>query len=106
MTVALDYACPLGITWDMYSDCHGPYPKPITSPIWVDTLGYKDVCLAAHQVQTDAGDGPYTLVVTATSVMSTEVSSTASDLMWVGAWVAPPGGGRDVYLPVVLRQSS
>ena len=109
MTVALDYACPLGITWDMYIDCHNAYPTPITSPIWVDTpydYDYEDVCLAAHQVQIGAEDGPYTLVVTATSVMTPGISSTASDMLWVGAWVAPPGGDRDVYLPVVLRQSS
>ena len=79
---------------------------PITQPIWVD--GWKPFWLVT-QVPAGTPNGPYTLFVTATSVLSPEVFAPASDLMWVGAWVAPPPPpppAYPVYLPVVLRESN
>ena len=102
MMVTFSYSSSLGSNWNLYwGTLFGPdVGSPITGPEWVNATGAGDDHVwAVTQVPASAADGPHTLYLTASSGMTT---STATDLMWVGDWVAPAGGNQ-VYLPTLIR---
>jgi hypothetical protein len=108
MTFTLDYTSDLGIAWQAYGgDWTGPdLDDPITGPVPVAPGLYQRFWLISDPTPAGTAAGPYTLLVTATSVLSPTDSFWASDAIWVGGWVAPPppvGQSYWTYLPVVLR---
>jgi hypothetical protein len=107
MTFTLDYTDTLGVGWSIYGgDWAGPDTgDPITPAVAVPSGGWQHLWMISDPVPGDTAAGAYTLVITATSVVSPTDSLWAVDAIWVGDWVAPPTTGYDryVYLPLVVR---
>jgi len=97
-TLAASSTLPAG--WAFYADPQGQ--TPLTGPIRVD-----DVLefWAFGQTPAGAAPGAYELFITARTADTTPASQQATDLLWVGDWVAPPlpPWWRKLYLPLVLK---
>lgn len=93
MTVTLSYnSAPLDVAWHVYSGTQTQpnVSYPITGPFSVQ--GLKFFWLLSDPVPPSVPDGPYTLIVTATSVMTPSDLRWKGDMIWLGNWVAPPLG--------------
>lgn len=108
MTFTLDYTSPLGVEWHLYDDAgfEPDLSNPITPPISVTPGDWRFFWMVSDPVPTGTLSGAHSLVITATSVLTPADSLWASDLIWVGGWVAPPappGYGFQIYLPLVVK---
>lgn len=112
VTVTLDYSSTLGLPWGIYSGTEeGPdFPlieisQPLTLGAWSASTRY---LWMIAEVPTGT-QGAETLVLTATDVTSPTQFAWASDLVWIGEWIAPPPSpfeqSHRIYLPLVLRQA-
>jgi len=112
LTVPFDYSYTLIAAWEIVTGTidrpHEP-PAAITGPF---TLPPGSEQLDRYyfwmlsQVPEDTAAGAYSLAITATDVMSPDLSVQTSDLLWVGEWVAPSQKGDNrVYLPIVVRST-
>ena len=110
MTFTLDYTSTLGVAWQAYGgDWESPdLADPIDGPVLVTPGEYHRLWLISGPAPEGTDAGPYALTVTATSVLSPADSRWATDIVWVGDWVAPPlppeaGQSYQTYLPLILR---
>jgi hypothetical protein len=109
MTLALDYTTTMtGVEWGIYGGtwAEPDLGDPITLPVPVAEGEWKVVWMVSEPVPTSTVAGAYNLSLTATSVVSPSDFLWASDVIWVGTWVAPPpppGYDYHVYLPLVVK---
>jgi hypothetical protein len=99
MAVGLAHSSDLGVAWGLFEDEAGN--QPLRLPITVASFDYKTFYLIGQAVPTSTAAGQYSLVVTATAGGEDRVTSA---LIWLGEWVAPPGGQVKVHLPTVMKQ--
>lgn len=101
---SLSMTSTLDVEWGFYEGTWDApdLNAPISPPFNVESLAY--FWLVSAPVPTTTVDGPYSVVLSATSVLTPSEVRWASDLVWVGGWVAPPlDEGYKVYLPLVVR---
>jgi hypothetical protein len=102
LTFTLVTSSTLDAGWAFYADPQGQ--TPLADPIRVDgtTLDF----WVFGQAPVGATDGAYALFVTARTDDAPPASRQATDLLWVGDWVTPPGPPPwyRLYLPLILRQ--
>ncbi|HSJ57365.1 MAG TPA: hypothetical protein VLC95_09305, partial [Anaerolineae bacterium] len=95
----------LDIGWGFYEGSASALDldAPISQPFSVSGLAY--FWLVSAAVPTTTADGPYSIVLSATAVMTPADARWASDLIWVGDWVAPPlpTTRYRTYLPIVAK---
>lgn len=107
ITTTATFASDLPVAWGLFRDVAGTQPiAPGVAPIVIDGPSWVKSFWAMAEVPGGAAapsPGPYALVVTATEQDDgSQQAHTA--LLWLGGWVAPPGGLRELYLPAVLKQ--
>jgi hypothetical protein len=112
LTVTFDYSSTLNAAWDIVTGTiDGPHEPltPIADPFTLPPLSEpldRTYFWMLSQVPEDTAAGAYTLIITATDVMSRDLNVQTSDLLWVGEWVAPSQKGDNrVYLPIVVRST-
>ena len=102
LTFTLEATSTLPAGWAFYADPAGQ--TPLAGPVQVDNqLEF----WVFGQAPADAADGPYELFVTARTSDTLPADQQATDLMWVGDWVAPPPSPfmHRVYLPLVQKSA-
>jgi len=102
LTFTLEATSTLPAGWAFYADPAGQ--TPLVGPVRVDD--YLEFWVFG-QAPADAADGPYELFVTARTGDALPADQQATDLMWVGDWVAPPPSPflHRVYLPLVQKSA-
>jgi hypothetical protein len=108
LTFTLDYSAPLAVDWRLYGGTwEAPdLNDPLTPPIRVDADGEQQLWFISDPLPGDTADGPCTFILTATNVTSPTDFHWASDLLWVGDWIAPPPAPwqrYQIYLPLVVK---
>jgi hypothetical protein len=92
------------LVWRLYggSSSAPNLGQPLTGPIQVANQATKDVWAVCNPLTADARRGPGALIVTAAPTTQPTASRWASDLFYVGEWVAPapPSDAHRVYLPI------
>ncbi len=101
MQATLQVTSTLDVDWGLYEGSYDApnLDRPIAGPV---SFGTKDVWAVSGPVPEGADPGAYTITVRATKSGSTD-ERVATDLVWVGDWVAPPAGAAVVHLPLLQR---
>jgi len=102
LTFTLEASSTLAAGWSFYADPQGQ--TPLAGPIRVDDVLEFWVF---GQAPAGAAPGAYELFVIARTADITPASQQATDLLWVGDWVAPPlpPWWHKLYLPLVLKNA-
>ena len=104
-TVNLDYEIEstLGLDWGLYfgSDTAPDLNQPLADPFALS--GFHDLWLVSEALAEETPAGPYSVQLTLTNVADATDSQIASDIFWVGDWVAPPTGPANPFLPLIVR---
>jgi len=105
MAFSLSVTSTLDTGWGYYhGDWNGPdLESPLTQPFLASNLTY--FWLVSAPIPTTTTPGPYSVVLSATAAMAPSDVRWASDLLWVGNWVAPPlpETWYRVYVPLVTK---
>ncbi len=92
----------ISMTWSL---CQGTYSAPNKSaPILATylTKGNETVWLVGT-VPAGTASGAYNVTLTAVKSDDAAVSASATNLLWVGSWVAPPPLYYSLFLPLIQR---
>lgn len=103
--ITFDYTSSLGIPWTVYSDNAGEPESPIEGPLSLGGSERSAIWMIA-EIPAETPSGAETVLITATNVMADAQTAWASDVLWVGEWVAPPPpswSAYSIYLPLVFR---
>ncbi|MCD4748651.1 MAG: hypothetical protein K8R59_04680 [Thermoanaerobaculales bacterium] len=98
-TISLTVESSRGRQWGFYEgDYEQPdLGRPITGNITVQ--GFTNVWLVAD-IPADAPAGSETVLLSASRTAEPSKKVWATDVLWVGDWVAPPGGESRFWIPV------